>query len=276
MKTKWSVGLVLLLACGLSQGTAAVYAANSPGVKWQTDYQSAMDLAGREDRVVMLFFTGSDWCSWCTRLSKEVLEHPAFIAYSDRYLVPVKLDFPRRTPLPASQQQHNISVADRFQIRGYPTLVFVDSNGKEVFRRGYEQGGGPAYVDVLQKKLSAAAPVTIKRRTEKLRTEVAEGRNPNRRPARDFPPEPPPPLFGGAAAAPPVRYTNLVLKGISGTGDRKFALLNNQTLGVGETAKVKWHDGSVRVQCTEIRERSVVVKIEGETEPREVRLAGPE
>jgi protein disulfide-isomerase len=269
MKTKWSVGLALLMALDVAQ------AASSVAVKWETSYQAAMDLAGREDRVVMLFFTGSDWCSWCSRLSKEVFEHPSFIAYTERYLVPVKVDFPRRSQLPASLQQHNDTLANRFRVRSFPTVVFVDSNGKEVHRRGYEQGGGPAYLESLHKRLGMEAPVTIKCRTEKLQTEKVERRNPDRRPARDFPAEPVP-LFGGAAAAPPPRYTNLVLKSITGTGNRRLALVNNQTLGVGETASVKLEDRNVRVRCTEIREHSVVVKVEGETAPREVRLAGPE
>ena len=62
------------------------------------------------------------------------------------------------------------------------------------------------------------------------------------------------------------------MKSISGTPDRRFALLNNQTLGAGETASVKLDGGNIKVRCVEIRERSVVVQVEGEGESREIQL----
>jgi sulfur carrier protein ThiS len=80
------------------------------------------------------------------------------------------------------------------------------------------------------------------------------------------------PLYGGAAAAPPQRYTDLVLKNISGTKSRRFALLNNQTFAPGESARVQLGDTEVKVRCLEIRERSVVVAVEGQEGSREVFL----
>jgi len=80
------------------------------------------------------------------------------------------------------------------------------------------------------------------------------------------------PLYGGAPAALPQRYTDLVLKSISGTKSRRFALLNNQTIGVGESARVQLGDSEVKVRCLEVRERSVVVAVEGQEGSREVFL----
>jgi hypothetical protein len=50
-------------------------------------------------------------------------------------------------------------------------------------------------------------------------------------------------------------------------------LINGATLGQGETAPVKLADRRVNVRCLEIREKSVLVKIEGIDKPRELRLA---
>jgi hypothetical protein len=80
------------------------------------------------------------------------------------------------------------------------------------------------------------------------------------------------PLFGGAPAAPPVRYTNLVLQNISGPKSHRFALVNNQTLAVGDTARVKLGDSEVRVHCMEIRDRSVIVSVDGQQGSRELVL----
>ncbi|MEP6663003.1 MAG: hypothetical protein ABJC04_04995 [Verrucomicrobiota bacterium] len=64
----------------------------------------------------------------------------------------------------------------------------------------------------------------------------------------------------------------LALKGISGAVGRRFALINNQTLAVGETASVRVINGQVRVRCLEIRENSVIVSVEGDSERKELRL----
>jgi len=80
------------------------------------------------------------------------------------------------------------------------------------------------------------------------------------------------PRFGGAATQPPVRYTNLTLKTISGTASRRFALLNDQTFAAGETLPVKLLDGKVNVRCVEVREQSVIVDVQGEKGPREIKL----
>ena len=73
------------------------------------------------------------------------------------------------------------------------------------------------------------------------------------------------------AGAKPVRYDGLDLKIISGTPQRRLATVNNQTFLVGETLTVKVRDTSFRVRCLEIRERSVLVEIQGEG-TRELKL----
>ena len=80
------------------------------------------------------------------------------------------------------------------------------------------------------------------------------------------------PLYGGAPPAPPQRYTELVLKSISGTKKRRFALINNQTLAVGESARVRLEDSEVKVRCLEIRDRSIVVAVDGQEGSREIFL----
>ena len=40
---------------------------------WLTDYAGALAQAKKQGRKTFLFFTGSDWCTWCARLDREVL-----------------------------------------------------------------------------------------------------------------------------------------------------------------------------------------------------------
>jgi hypothetical protein len=63
-----------------------------------------------------------------------------------------------------------------------------------------------------------------------------------------------------------------VLQSISGKKNQRFALLNNQTLAAGETARVELEDEEIRVRCLEHRERSIVVAVEGQEGSREIAL----
>jgi hypothetical protein len=64
----------------------------------------------------------------------------------------------------------------------------------------------------------------------------------------------------------------LTLKGISGTRNRRFALVNNQTLALHEKAKVRVGQTNVMVQCLEIRDHSVLLQVKGDSQPIELRL----
>lgn len=68
----------------------------------------------------------------------------------------------------------------------------------------------------------------------------------------------------------------LVLKGLSGRAPKQYALINDTTLQVGEAAKVRVADTNVLVRCLEIREQSVLVRVNQATEPVELRLRDPE
>jgi hypothetical protein len=80
-----------------------------------------------------------------------------------------------------------------------------------------------------------------------------------------------PPSGQGQPAAPaPPRYGELTLKGISGSGARRMALINNETIMVGESARVKTMDTSVDVAVKEIRDDSVTIVVNGKS--RELKL----
>ena len=80
------------------------------------------------------------------------------------------------------------------------------------------------------------------------------------------------PLWKQATASTPVPET-LVLRGISGSGRRRFALINDRTLETGESAKVRLGSTNVLVECVEIRESSVFVRVAGRKERVELTLA---
>jgi protein disulfide-isomerase len=221
---------------------------------WLTDFAAAQAQAKAENKLVLINFTGSDWCGWCIRLKKEVFAKPEFDAYAAENLVLLEIDFPRKKPLSAAQRKANQKLAEQYNVEGYPTIIVLSPEGKVAGKLGYRPGGTRAFLGELQ-KLPGAKPAPAAAKTPPKKSE-------------------PPPLFNGAATQPPPEYAELALKGISGPPNRRLALINNETLGAGETGKVRLGKTEVKVRCEEIREDSVIVTIDGATERRELFLRG--
>ncbi len=119
---------------------------------WLTDLSKAQERAKAEKKLVLLDFTGSDWCPPCKSLHNTVLVSPEFTKFAKDNLVLVEVDFPRSKPQSADLKAANRKLSDKFNIEGYPTVIVLDANGKELFREvGF--GGTPAkdYVAKLAK-----------------------------------------------------------------------------------------------------------------------------
>lgn len=94
----------ILLMTMLLGGVVAVRA---EGPAWLTDAAKAQAQAKAEKKLVLLDFTGSDWCGWCIKLNKEVFSKPEFAEYAKKNLVLVEVDFPRRKKLSPAQNKAN-------------------------------------------------------------------------------------------------------------------------------------------------------------------------
>jgi len=110
-----------------------------------TDLGAALQRARADKTVVLLNFTGSDWCHWCIVLKAEVLGTPEFSSWLATRGALVDVDFPRDTPQdPATVQRHQ-RLSELFGIEGFPTIVMVDGDGRERARLGYQKGGAAAW-----------------------------------------------------------------------------------------------------------------------------------
>ena len=100
---------------------------------WETDFEAAKQKAKTEHKLILLSFSGSDWCVPCIRLHKDLLEQPAFVNFADSNLVMVKADFPRlkKNQLARVQQRRNEQLADVYNPRGiFPLTLLLDTEGK--------------------------------------------------------------------------------------------------------------------------------------------------
>lgn len=99
---------------------------------WQTSIDAAKQEAKQKHRLILLNFSGSDWCGPCIRLHKEILESPSFSQFADTSLVLVNADFPRqrKNQLTKNVQHENELLADRYNAQGaFPYTLLLDGDG---------------------------------------------------------------------------------------------------------------------------------------------------
>lgn len=117
---------------------------------WTTDYRAALATAKEQKRHVFLFFTGSDWCGWCMRLQKEILSTPDFAKYASEKLVLVEIDFPKGKPLSPDAKSQNNALAQRYRVQGFPTVIVLNGDGRQIAELGYQEGGPGPFVKKLK------------------------------------------------------------------------------------------------------------------------------
>lgn len=102
-------------------------------VVWLGNFNEATQQAADTHKLIIVNFSGSDWCGPCIRLRKEILESEVFEKYADDHLVLVRADFPRqkKNQLSAAQTRLNEALADRYNSEGkFPFTLLIDAKGK--------------------------------------------------------------------------------------------------------------------------------------------------
>lgn len=145
-------------------------------VSWIQDFAKAKAQAKAENKHLLIDFTGSDWCGWCIKLDKEVFSQEAFQAGAPKDFVLVKLDYPRDESLVTAEiRAQNETLQQQYEIRGYPTILLTDAEGRPYAQTGYEQGGPEKYMEMLggMKKRGDAFLAALLRADGKQGTERA-------------------------------------------------------------------------------------------------------
>ena len=119
---------------------------------WLTDLSKAQAKAKAEKKMVLMDFNGSDWCPPCKALRKNVLSSPEFVDYAKKNLVLVDVDFPRHKEQTEELKKANEALSKKFSIEGYPTVIVLSSEGKELKKQvGYDGETSKAFIAELEK-----------------------------------------------------------------------------------------------------------------------------
>jgi len=126
--------------------------ASAAELEWLTDLAHAKSLAKTENKLVLMDFTGSDWCPPCKQLKKNVFSSEEFATFAKAHLVLVEVDFPRAKKQSAELKKANQALSEKFAIEAYPTVIVLSPEGKQLSKdTGYGGTGAKDFVAKLEK-----------------------------------------------------------------------------------------------------------------------------
>ena len=145
--------LAMGMLCGACERTKEVLKTAPPPAAeatWLTNFEIAQARARSEKKLLLIEFTGSDWCPPCIMLGRQVFSQPEFKDYAAQHLVLLEVDFPRTKELSAEQRAANAKLADQFGIDGFPTVIILDSSGRKIGDLGYMPGGPKPFIAAVE------------------------------------------------------------------------------------------------------------------------------
>jgi len=152
-----------------------VFAKSSTPAGWTDDFDAAFRQAAIEKKLVLVDFSGSDWCCWCQRLDKEVFSKEAFLTAATNKYVCVMIDSPSdESVLSEKAKGQNKALVKKYRIDGFPTVLVMDATGKVLFKTGYQPGGAEKYLAHLEQKFKAVPLNPLREKLEKARDAIED------------------------------------------------------------------------------------------------------
>ncbi len=113
------IGICVIMSASFAQG--------------QTFFESAQKNAKDKHQLILLNFSGSDWCIPCIKMRREIFENANFKQMSDSLPILVNADFPRskKNQVTMDIQKQNDKLAERYNPNGtFPYTLLLDVDGK--------------------------------------------------------------------------------------------------------------------------------------------------
>ena len=94
-------------------------AASAAELRWESDFATAAKRAAAEGKPLMVMMTAT-WCGPCKQFEEETLNDPWIRSVLSHFVI--------------VKAYEDKEVESKYGMTGYPTLVFADSSGKEIYR----------------------------------------------------------------------------------------------------------------------------------------------
>lgn len=102
-------------------------------IQWEPNFDNGKKTAKEQNKLILLNFSGSDWCVPCIMLRKEYLETEEFTNFANNNLVLVNADFPRKKKNTGTSEQvkRNELLAEKYNTNGiFPLTLVLNADGK--------------------------------------------------------------------------------------------------------------------------------------------------
>lgn len=119
---------------------------------WNTNFEEAKAKAGKENKNILLVFSGSDWCGPCIKLENVVWKSPEFQAEADKNWVIYRADFPnkRKNQLAPDIVESNNKLAEKYNKNGiFPLIMLLDPKGKVIGMTGFKNVSAQDYIKLI-------------------------------------------------------------------------------------------------------------------------------
>ena len=123
---------------------AIVTPAHAADIAWANGYPEATAKAKPSGKLIMVDMY-TDWCVWCKRLDKDTYPDPKVVAIANEKLVSVKVN----------AEKEGVALAKKFNVHGYPTILFIDPKTGEQVARIVGYAPGPVFADKVTDILTA-------------------------------------------------------------------------------------------------------------------------
>ena len=126
---------------------ASVYSQN-----WKANFEDAKATAAKENKNIVLVFSGSDWCAPCIKLDKVVWQSEEFKKEAEKNWVTYKADFPKKkgNQLAPELTEANKKLAEKYNKNGsFPLVVLLDKSGKVIGMTGFKNVSAADYITLL-------------------------------------------------------------------------------------------------------------------------------
>ncbi len=120
---------------------------------WQTSFEEAKSKAIKENKNIVLVFSGSDWCAPCMKLEKNIWESTVFQTEAEKNWIIYKADFPKKKANQLSPEltEQNKKLAEKYNQNGsFPLVLLLDKNGKVLGMTGFKNVSAEEYVNLIK------------------------------------------------------------------------------------------------------------------------------
>ncbi|HYF36733.1 MAG TPA: hypothetical protein VD994_15670 [Prosthecobacter sp.] len=115
---------------------------NAHGLGFFGNLRAAADVASARQTLLLIFFTASDWGLLTHELDIKVWEDPAFAGWANENYSLYLADYPQRVKQDAARLKFLKSLAERFEVRHFPTIVGVTPDLQLLGKHEYRGEGG--------------------------------------------------------------------------------------------------------------------------------------